>query len=70
MRWRDFARGMKKPPRAFRHMGVVEKRGGCEGRLPKREPRLLLRGPRVENNDVASYLDSGSKPAVVRVTTM
>jgi len=51
-------------------MGVVEKRGGRGGRLPKREPRLLLRGPRVENNDVASYLDSGSKPAVVRVTTM
>ena len=51
-------------------MGVREKRGGCGGRLPKREPQLLLHGPRMENIEVASYLDSGSKPAVVRVTTM
>ena len=51
-------------------MGVAEKRGGYGGRLPQRGPWLLLRGPRVENTEVASYLDSGSKPAVVRVTTM
>ena len=61
---------MKKPPRVFRHMGAAEKRGGYGGRLPQRGPWLLLRGPRVENTEVASYLDSGSKPAVVRVTTM
>lgn len=51
-------------------MGVREKGAGVGGRLPKREPQLLLHGPRMENIGVASYLDSGSKPAVVRVTTM